>query len=239
MTTDIQQHLDKTVQQLRDSLGDNLYSCCLYGSAVRGNFIEGVSDLNLIIILNESTPVAHQAIAQILGADRQIDPFILSRRGLPGDARAFAPKFASIKRNYRVLYGADPFQAVQLDPNLERFLCEQALRNLHLRIVYAFVLRGRDRGYEKFLVRSLIPIFAQFSEVLRLEGTTVPKEFDARIPLMEKEFKIDGSILRDLLAFKKKPQKLSEADAIAWHERLFPVIDAVVKWLELKWSQTR
>src|SRR5882762_763713 len=100
--------VDKAVQALGKELGANLYSCCLYGSAVRGNFIEGISDINLLIVLNESNPTAHQAVTRAIGSEKQIDPFILGRPGFARSANAFASKFASIKRNYRVVHGADP-----------------------------------------------------------------------------------------------------------------------------------
>ena len=236
MTPNFDSLLDKAVQALRDGLGPNLYSCCLYGSAVRGNFIEDVSDLNLLIILNESNSAAHDAVGRAIGSEKLIDPFILGRPGFARSARAFAAKFASIKRNYRVVHGADPLADLTIDPGLERFLCEQALRNLRLRMVYAFVTRSRSKAYCRFLVHSVTPLFVQISEVLRLEGVAVPKEFDARIPLMEQKFKINGQVLRDLLELKQDPKAAERCPDEQWHERLFPVVDTVVNWVEANWS---
>jgi predicted nucleotidyltransferase len=236
MTPALDDLIAKAVQALSDQLGSNFYSCCLYGSAVRGNFIEGVSDINLLIVLNESNPRAHESVANAIGAEKQIDPFILGRPGFVRSARAFAAKFDSIKRNYRVLRGADPLAEITIDPVLERFLCEQALRNLRLRMVYAFVTRSRTKSYGRFILRSVTPIFVQFSEVLRLEGLSVPTEFGARVPAMEKTFGISGAVLRDLLAARQKGKDLDSGDAERWHERLFPAVDAVVQWVEAKWT---
>ena len=85
--------LDRAVAAMRQALGENLCSCCLYGSAVRGNAVEGVSDLNVLIVLRESTPAAHRALAEVLPAHPRLDPFILSRRSFERSARAFATKF--------------------------------------------------------------------------------------------------------------------------------------------------
>jgi predicted nucleotidyltransferase len=228
--------LDQAVDALRLELGQNLYSCCVYGSAVRGNAIEGVSDINLLIILNESNVAAHQAITRAIGGKAIIDPFILARRGFERSVRAFATKFASIKRNYRVLYGADPLVNLLVDAELEKFLCEQAVRNLRLRLVYSFVTREHHQAYDKFLIRNITGIFVQFSEVLRLSGIIVPVGFDARIPIMEREFKIDGQVVRDLVELKKAPHRFSNDETIKWHERVFPVIDAALAWMESKWQ---
>jgi len=235
VTTKLQGTLDQAVDALRSELGDNLYSCCVYGSAVRGNAIEGVSDVNLLIILNQSTATAHLAVSRAIGGQTQIDPFVLARRGFERSVRAFATKFASIKRNYRVLHGADPLVQLDVDAELEKFLCEQAIRNLRLRLVYSFITRQQNKAYDKFLVRNITGMFVQFSEALRLNGVILPVAFESRIPILEREYKIDGQVMRDLLVLKKSPRRFSDQEAVAWHERLFPVVDAVLAWIEVNW----
>ena len=235
MTTKLQGTLDQAVNALRSELGDNLYSCCVYGSAVRGNAIEGVSDVNLLIILNQSTAAAHLAVSRAIGGQTQIDPFVHARRGFERSVRAFATKFASIRRNYRVLHGADPLVKLDVDAELEKFLCEQAIRNLRLRLVYSFITRQQNKAYDKFLVRNITGMFVQFSEALRLNGVILPAAFESRIPILEREYKIDGQVMRDLLVLKKSPRRFSDQEAVAWHERLFPVVDAVLAWIEVNW----
>lgn len=236
MNPTLESTLQETVAALQAELGGNLYSCCLYGSAVRGNAIEGVSDLNLLIVVVASTPAVHQAIARAVGGRSQINPFILGRRGFARNARAFAPKFASIRRHHRVLCGADPFTGLAPDPQLERFLCEQALRNLRLRLVYSFVTRSRHRNYDRFLLNNITPMVVQFSETLRLGGIAIPTEYPARLPVFEREFRCDGAILRDLLALKGTSRRFSEAESVRWHEQLFPVLDAALLWIEEHWA---
>lgn len=235
MPSEPQTVLDRTVAALQQALGKNLCSCCLYGSAVRGNVIAGVSDLNLLIVLRDSTPAAHQALATALATQPQIDPFILARRGFERSTRAFASKFQSIRRNYRLLHGEDLLAGLKFDPQQERFLCEQALRNLRLRLIYAFVTRGPNRPYDRFLARHVTPVFVQCSEALRLSGVEVPKEFPERIAVMEHEFQADGTVLRDLLALKAAPRHLTEDETVAWHARLFPFVDQVLAWVETRW----
>ena len=228
--------LEQAVGALRSELGENLFSCCVYGSAVRGNAIEGVSDVNLLIVLNQSNSTVHQAVARAIGGLPQIDPFVLVKRGFERSVRAFAPKFASIKRNYRVLHGADPLAIMSVDAGLEKFLCEQAVRNLRLRLVYSFVTRAQHKAYDRFVVRHITPLFVQSSEVLRLSGVNIPAAFEERIPVLEKEFSIAGQVLRDLLVLKKEPVRFSDADSVVWHERLFPVVDSVLVWIESHWQ---
>jgi predicted nucleotidyltransferase len=228
--------LSRAVEVLKTEVGDKLHACCLYGSAVRGNAIEGVSDLNLLIVLNESDAAAHEAVARALKGLPHIDPFVLGRRGFERSARAFATKFASIRRNYRVLHGPDPLAGLTIDPELEKFLCEQAVRNLRLRLVYSFVTHCRHKSYDRFIVKNATGLFVQLSEALRLQGIPVPAAYEERISLFEREYKIDGQVLRDLLALKREQKRLPEAEVSRWHERLFPVLDAALRWIEARWK---
>ncbi len=228
--------LNRAVESLKAGLGTNLHSCCLYGSAVRGNAIAGVSDINLLIVLDDSNPKAHQAVAEALEGNNQIDPFVLARRGFERSVRSFASKFASIRRNYRVLHGVDPLATIEIDPKTERFLCEQGMRNLRLRMIYSFVTRAQHKAYDRFLLRNVTTIFVEFAEALRLEGVTIPAEFEERIAIFEREFQIQGAALRELLALKGTPKRFSEADTIQWHERIFPLVETVLRWIEERWK---
>ena len=229
--------LGQVVADLREALGGNLYSCCLYGSAVRGNFDDDASDLNLLIVLNESDVAAHGLLSGVLARHKRIDPFILARRGFERSFRMFGPKFASIQRHHRVLFGADPLGGLRVPPDEERFLTEQVFRNLRLRLVYAFVTRGQHpNAYGRFVVQNLTPLFVRLSDIVRLSGGEVAKEFEARIPVFEKHFGIDGSVLRDLLQVKAAAGKLPDSEAEGWHGRLFPLIDTVLVWVETHWS---
>ncbi len=232
--------LDRVVTALAATLGANLHSLVLYGSAVRGNLVPEVSDLNLLILLEESTPEAHSAIAEALRGPVRIEPFILGRGLLARSFQAFAVKFLSIRRNYRVLHGADPFGDLHVDESLARFLCEQAVRNLRLRSVRAYVVLGRDRErYSKVLRRMTPAVFTGMAEALRRVGTEIPRDFEGRIPVFQKAFGADASVLRDLLALKGTGRTLAAYEVRDIHGRLFRLLDAAVRWMEGQWPPLR
>ncbi|HLY11456.1 MAG TPA: hypothetical protein VKW04_19285 [Planctomycetota bacterium] len=236
----VQVALDGVVAALTKTLGANLHSLLLYGSAVRGNLIPEVSDLNLLILLEESTPEAHTAIAKAIQAPVRIEPFILGRGLLTRSLQAFAIKFLSIQRNYRVLHGTDPFVNLRIDESLARFLCEQAVRNLRLRSVRAYVVFGQDRiRYSKFLGRLTTAIFIGLAEALRRVGTEVPRGFEERIPGFEKAFGSDASVLHVLLRLRGSEATLSADDLRSAHGRLFRLLDAAVRWMEVQWPPLR
>jgi len=227
----------KVAADLHEALGDNLVSCCLYGSAARGNAVAGVSDVNLLIVLRESSASAHGLIARVLARHPQVDPLVLAERNLARTARCFAAKFSSIQRNYRVLHGADPLAGFRIDPQLERLLCEQSVRNLRLRLAYAFIRRDRPQGYNRFVTGSIASVFVNLAEILRLNGAEVPPDFAARIPLMQRAWPAAADVLRELANLRQQPRALTEGEIPDWHERLLALLDAALATIESEWAE--
>lgn len=236
MPDDLNSILDRATSSLRKELGPQLLSCSVYGSAVRGNYLPGISDINLLILLQESNATTHQAVARALSGLPGIDPFILGARGFSRSVRAFAPKFESIKRHSRLLWGEDPLKGVTFDRETERFLCEQALRNLRLRLVYTFVTRKSPDTYTRFLRHSVTPLFVQLSNLLRLSNVEIPNEFRDRVPTLSKELGVKADDLLDLLELRQHPdQKISENEIINWHSKVFGLLDQTISWIETRW----
>lgn len=224
--------LADVVADLRGKLGANLYSCILYGSAVRGAFVVGRSDLNLLIILNHSTPVAHREIAAILQRKVRIEPFILSRVGMERSFEAFAIKFCSIKRNYRLLCGEDPLRDLVIDEKILLFLSEQALRNLRLRAVRAYIRLSRDRQqYADYLAHIVPQVFTDIATALRARGIPVEGDFVTRIPRLTEHLGDHALVLKDLLALKEQKIALSDDELFQVHDRLFTLLDETIAWL--------
>ncbi len=236
MSNPVDGTLEQVVASLRDSLRENLVSCCLYGSAARGNAVAGVSDLNVLIVLQESSAQAHAVIARALAGHPQIDPLVVAERNLERTARCFAAKFSSIKRQHRVLHGSDPLAAITIDPRLERLLCEQSMRNLRLRLAYAFIVRGRPEGYSRFLAGSVSALFINLAEILRLDGAEVPADFAARLPLLRRAWPAASGVLDDLLRLREKPRALDDSEAADCHQRVLGLLDAALATIESRWT---
>ncbi len=220
------------LSDLREKLGENLYSCILYGSAVRDNFIDGVSDLNLLIILNESTPAAHREIAKILRRKVKVAPFVISRIGMERSFEAFAIKFCSIRRHYRVLHGEDPLQNLTIDEKILHFLTEQALRNLRLRVVRAHITLSHDRQrYLEYLVGIVPQVFTDITTALRVRGIAVEEGFAGRVSLLTEHLGDSALVLKDLLALREKRVMLTDGELFQLHSKLFTLLDRTLAWL--------
>ncbi len=237
MNPNAQAKLTSCVRELNAALETNLVSCCAYGSVVRGNYVEGISDLNLLIVLKESTPEAHLTLSRILCKFDKVTPFILGQKGFARSVRAFASKFASIQRNYVVLHGIDLLSDIKIDSTLEKFLCEQSLRNQRLRLVFTFVTTQGDERYGKFLKGCIPALFSNLSEVLRLEGIGFPKEMPARFSVMNQQFGLNESALKKLAEFRQTAHLPGESELQELHRNTFQLLDTIIAWLENHWHQ--
>ncbi len=230
--------LDHAVDFLKANLRDNLYSLILYGSAVRGNLDPHTSDLNLLIVLEASTATAHQAIGEIVHGQIQIDPFVVERGGMPRAARVFALKFLSIRRNYLVLHGADPLRDLEVPPELQMLLTEQEVRNLRMRLVYAFVTAGaKPQRYQQFLRQQGNRFALVLSDVLYAAGIKLPKAWPERVPLLTETFGADATVLNRLSGLKGQAHSLTPAELFELHSQLVELFGKALSWMEQRWPR--
>lgn len=230
--------LPALVKRLEAALGANLASVVLYGSAARGDWDPKQSDINLMIILEVSTPEAHEVLArELFSGDLQITPFVLGHRGLERSVRAFATKFISIRRSSLLLHGTDLLSSIPKDEALLRQLSEQALRNHRLRAVQAYMRSGgHGEGYARWLSDIAGRLISELSTAARLCGVTVEGPQATRLAALSDCFAIDRTDLEALLAAKHQPPTLSTpAEVTAWHGRLYRLLDTVLLNWEAKW----
>lgn len=231
--------LDQFVARAKERLGADLSALVLYGSAVRGGYDPDSSDLNVLIVLQESLPKHHLALAELVeDCSLTVEPFIISKNLLPRALQAFAVKFQSIQRQHTVLYGESPFENLQTDPAWSKFLAEQALLNLRFRTVRAFVMwRDERKRYAHYLKETAASFFVDLSEPLRIEGVAIPEDFRARLPVFSTQYDSDTQVLSDLLDWKTEERRLSSDQILSFHSRLFMLLEQTAFWVEKKWRK--
>jgi predicted nucleotidyltransferase len=224
--------LQRCLDLLTGGLRDNLYSVVLYGSAARGGLLKRQSDLNLLLVLNDSNPEAHRVIAEAISSPVSIRPMVICKKEMSRSFRAFAIKFESIRRNYILLHGQDPFLQIKPDTELLRFLTDQSLRNIRLRCIYMYVTRKDHRKlYLAYLIQTIPQLFTDLGTALRIEGIEVAQNYHDRLEVFRSAWGSEVDVLQDLLKLKEKPHQLSKHDIFVYHGRLFKLMDKVVLWL--------
>ncbi|HEY3266105.1 MAG TPA: hypothetical protein VGM37_04205 [Armatimonadota bacterium] len=168
------------VDDLRDRLGDNLISVVLYGSAARGDWFDGRSDLNVMVIAKTFPPAALKAAGQAAQHWHQripISPIFATADYLTTSADVFPLEFLDMREAHVVLAGPDPLADLPIDPRNLRRQVEAELKGklMRLRAAYARAA-GHPRAVQDLITDSLSSFRALFQGVLRLVGQTPPSD---------------------------------------------------------------
>jgi predicted nucleotidyltransferase len=142
--------LTDLVSRMKEFAGENLESMILYGSAARGDFKEGHSDLNVLCVLRSVaareltrvTPVVHWWSKD----HNEPAPLFFTAEELRQSADVFSIELLDMQKSRRVLYGADVVAGVPVPMNLHRVQVEHDLRTLLLKLRQHFLLTGQKES---------------------------------------------------------------------------------------------
>jgi predicted nucleotidyltransferase len=142
--------LTDLVSRMKEFAGENLESLILYGSAARGDFKEGHSDLNVLCVLRSVaareltrvTPVVHWWSKD----HNEPAPLFFTAEELRRSADVFSIELLDMQESRRVLYGADIVAGVRVPMNLHRVQVEHDLRTLLLKLRQHFLLNGQKEN---------------------------------------------------------------------------------------------
>src|ERR1700738_2580478 len=133
--------LEEFVTVLRSTIGSQLDSVVLFGSAAEGR-LRPTSDINLLVLARGLTLSQLDALRPSLRAGRAavgLTVMFLESAELPGAMEAFAVKFSDIKARHRVLCGSSPLESLQISPEATVRRLRQVLLNLTLRLRERYV----------------------------------------------------------------------------------------------------
>ena len=191
--------------RLTNLFGDELEAVVLYGSAARGSFREGVSDLNVLVLLREVDAAVLRrgsALARRWAEAGNRPPLLLSTQEWRRSADVFPIEAADIRDAHRVLRGSDPFRDLHIDPEHLRLQCEHELKAKQIVLRERYLLSaGEPRELGALLAESLSTFLVLFRTLLRLVEAPVPAEPGEVIERTAERVEFDpGAFLRVLRA---------------------------------------
>ncbi|MBW3631327.1 MAG: nucleotidyltransferase domain-containing protein [Gemmatimonadetes bacterium] len=172
---------EEFTRRLAAAYGDALVAVLLYGSAARGDYRAGVSDLNLLVILRSADAATLRlgsALAREWATEGNPPPLILGEAEWRASADVFPIEYTDIREAHLVLHGEHPFGGLDIGWGNLRLQCEHELKSkqIRLREHYLLVESGEDVG--KLLVQSFPTFLTLFRTALRLAGREVPRAPD-------------------------------------------------------------
>lgn len=170
----VQARLTELKESLERTLGDDLEGLLVYGSAARGGYREGQSDVDVVVVLRDASRERLEAIANALKLARyaaRIEAMILTVDEIPRAADVFPLLYDDIRRCHVLLSGRDPFSALVIDGKNRRLRIEQELREAEIRLRRAVVdAMGADEALRGAVVRKLKQLRGPLHALLGLHG---------------------------------------------------------------------
>lgn len=172
------------VEQLKAAFGEDLRSAVLYGSAARGEFRSGSSDLNLLVLV---TSLGVDQLARAAGPVRawieagNPPPMMLEEREWRNSADVFAVEYSDIRGAHRLLAGVDPFEGLAIRREHLRLQLEHEIRSRKIQLREGYlVAAGNPDQLGRLLVGAISTFLTYFRAMHRLADRPVPGD-DAQL----------------------------------------------------------
>jgi predicted nucleotidyltransferase len=227
--------LDQLVTRLNKAHGEQLVSVVLYGSAAAGEHDKNFSDINILCVLRQITPVELRAAESVFKwwrAEGNPPPLLLSEHEVETSTDCFAIEFHDIKRNHRILAGKDVVSALEVDNSFYRAQVERELRAklLRLRTKASGILSDREL-LARLLADSVSTFCVLFRHALLLHGVEAELKKRAIVEQASATFGIDAAPFLQLLDAREEKIPLKKLDPeplfAAYLKECSIVIDAV------------
>jgi len=220
--------LTELVKRLKEFAATNLECVILFGSAARGDFREGRSDLNVVCILRS---LSVEELGRLAGVvkwwcveQKEPAPLFFTYEELRQAADVFAIEIWDMKQGRRVLFGEDLVAAIDVPMNLHRLQIERDLRTVLLKLRQHY-LRAPGNAHElaPMLRKSFSGVLTLLRHTLIAFGETPPvhaKEIVARAATLAGA---DSSGFEPLLHLRESGD---------FHGDIVPIYGAYLKALE-------
>lgn len=195
------------VRDVVKTYDNNLESIILYGSAVRGEFLPGLSNLNVLLILSSydlSVLKQYDSLHTRWSKEHVVVPLFLTIADLKSASMAFPLEYQDILDCHRLLWGQDPFVGLKIDARYLTAEVVQGLRGNLFRLRQRLVEgRSTEEAITILLPLSVTGLLPVLRALQRLLGRPVVAHGEPLLIDIESLLEIDLTSLRDALALKR------------------------------------
>jgi len=218
------------------TLGPDLIAVFAYGSAVRGEYVPGKSDINFLVVVESAEMEIFEALLKLVRKWRKkkiATPLVLSKEYILSSLDTFPIEYLEIKSCYKCLYGEDLIESLELERSNIRLQCEREIRSKLLRLRQAYLETEGDASRIKGVMIQSIPTFlVLLKTLLYLRGEAAPLRTAEILSRSVEVLGLDGTVLDGLLALKTGKSKLSKEETRSLAARYAAEMAKLVKTVD-------
>jgi Nucleotidyltransferase domain len=229
------ERIDEFVKRVREAAGPNLESIILFGSAVSGDFHPGLSNLNVMCVLRDSSFTALQALGPVAkwwDRQKQPPPLCMTRRELERSTDVFTIELLDMQQHHRVLFGENVVQGLRISMHVHRVQVEYELREkLILLRQQVLLAAGSDSRLWDLLLHSVPSFSTLFRHALIALGDNSQTGRREAIQALSKRVGFDPGPMQqalDIREHKADPKKIAVNDFAAHYVGAVEKVTAAV-----------
>ena len=208
--------IDDFVKRVREAGGANVETVILFGSAVAGDFHPGLSNLNLLCILRDSSFQALQALtpaAKWWDKQKQPPPLCMTRQELERSTDVFTIELLDMQQHHRVLFGDDVLRTLKIPMDLHRVQVEYELREkLILLRQHVLVASENESRLWDLLLRSAPSFATLFRHALIALGDSTQSARREAVQALSKRVGFDASAMLQVLDVRERKLDRKQVD---------------------------
>ncbi len=214
---EVQDLLTRYEAQINEDWSTDLGSLLLFGSAARGDFITGRSNLNMLVLVRCLSVDLLQRAGQLhqkWGKHKIVAPLLMTEDDLGRSRRLFPLEFLQMTQHHVVLAGHDPFVEFHIDRDQLAWQCEQELMSNLLRLRQRFIEgAGRIEAIQALLILSITAVLPCIRGLLHLmEQPSKGKDIEI-LEVLPAIFQFDPTTFLEILHIKRG---LSSPGSLEW-----------------------
>jgi predicted nucleotidyltransferase len=202
-----QKLLKSYVKDVAKAYGNELEGIILYGSAVRGEFLPGRSNLNVLLVIasyNLAGLKKYDSLHKRWSKEQVVVPLFLTAADLQSASFAFPLEYQDIHECHRLLWGQDPFVGLKIDSRHLAGEVLQMLRGNLLRLRQRLVEgQSTEEAITILLPLSITALLPALRGVQRLLGRPVLALAEPLLNDLATCLEVDLAGLHDALLLKR------------------------------------
>jgi predicted nucleotidyltransferase len=219
--------------EMSDLFGDGLIGIALIGSAARGDFIPGKSDVNTLIVLSSIAIDQLEIVYPVLKSFRRKNlaaPLFMTPDSISNSLDSYPLEFLDFKIFHRIFHGVDFLESLVIPKQPLRLQIERELRGklLLLRQIYASNAKV-DKNLAQTLHQSGKLFTVVFQGILELENRSIPARRQDLFREAASLAKVSDKVYQELLDVRHglKKQSLREL-----YKTVLAETNQLVDWID-------
>jgi predicted nucleotidyltransferase len=233
---DVRETLEKYLTDLEQHWPADVDGVLLFGSAARGDFIAGRSNINILMTMRHLTVEVLQRAARLhrqWGKYQIVAPLMLTQEELRQTSHLFPLEYLQMQDHHILLTGRSPFATGSIETIHLGWQCEQELMANLLRLRQRFVEgEGRVEAIQALLILSITAVIPCLRGIVRVLGLSSRGRDMQILERLPQALQFDSAVLIEMLHIKRG---LSSPGSLEWpkmYERYLQNLESLWKRIQ-------